>query len=110
MSAVPIDAIAGWTHRKAFLSEINVRRDLFENGFFVDIPQRRVAFEATRENIEVFEIESDEDLTNLFFVGPTLNEETFGGTAARGKSRIPSQDDPEFGFRNSDDFGVLVIV
>jgi hypothetical protein len=92
MSAAPVHAIARRTRGEPVLSEIDVRRHSFENKLFIDVLKWRVALEAARKNTEVSEIECAQDLTNLFYVVFTFNEQALAIAATAGDPGVTSQD------------------
>jgi hypothetical protein len=110
MSAVPVNPIARWTNREAFLGKVDVRRHFLEYRLFVDVTQGRIAFEASREHVEIMEVESAKDLAKLLFVVATLDEEALRVDPAGRNTGISSEDNPVFGFGDADDFVILISV
>ena len=56
------------------MSEIDIWRDLLEDGFFVDILEDSIALQAPGENVETLQIEAGQDLPELLFVIVALDE------------------------------------
>ena len=72
--AVPVNTITGRTPSEALMSEIDIWRDLLEDGFFVDILEDSIALQAPGENVETLQIEAGQDLPELLFVIVALDE------------------------------------
>src|SRR5262249_15225205 len=73
--AAPIDAAARRAHREPIVSEIDKRSDFFEHRFLVDAVKRRVAFQATRKHVELFELKSAKHLPDLLLIVHAFDQE-----------------------------------
>src|SRR5207253_6447341 len=110
MRAMPVNPATGKAPGEAVLRKIDVRGDLLEDGFFVDILERSVAFQASGKYVEIFQIECAKHLLDLRLVIAACNEQALRVMPARGQPRVPSQDDAVLGAGNPDDFIVFVFI
>ena len=107
MRAVPVHSLASWTGSEPILRQVDERRNSFEYRFLVNLLQWRIALEAAREDIEVFEAERAENLLKLFFVRVAFNKEVLRVAATSGKPVVTSEDDPILGFGQTHNFVVV---
>ena len=106
MSSVPIYAAASRAGSETILRQIDEWRNSFEHRILVNLLKWRIALEAAREDIKLFETECAENLRNLLFVVVAINRKTRNIATTRGKSSVSSEDDSILGCRKSDDLVV----
>src|SRR5215468_3077885 len=98
MRTMPVHAAARRADSKAILGQIDERRNSFEHRFLVNLKQRRVAFEAAREDVEFFEAVRAENLLDLLFVLRTVDKKILKIPATSSKPGVPSEDNAILGF------------
>jgi len=107
---MPVNTITGRAPGELILREVNIRRNLIEYGFLVNVLKRHIAFETSGEDLELFQSEGTEDLPDLFLVIAAINEQTLRITLLRCQARIPRQNDAIFGTGYMNDLFVFILI